>query len=242
MPRWSRSAIDRVAVGAGRQPDRVDEPAAALGAAVGARQDEVAGVALAGRRAEPSAASALAVAARDARRGRRASRRAARAGRSPSAACDVGEPVVEAEPLVVHQLHVRARGPGCARCAAARRARRRRPDEHPPLPRRHLLVGVEGEGRGVAARARPARPSASSAPSASQRVLEHAEPALGGDPLERRHRRRVAEDVDRQEPGGALADRRPRRRPGRGSGSPGRRRRRPASRPRRAGSWPRRRS
>ena len=38
-------------------------------------------------------------------------------------------------------------------------------------------------------------------------VLEDAEAVLGGDRLELRHRRRVAEDVDRQDPGGALADR-----------------------------------
>ena len=71
--------------------------------------------------------------------------------------------------------------------------------EHAALARRQLLVGVEGEGGGVAARARPRTPSASTAPSAWQRVLEQAEAALGGERLERRHRRRVAEDVDRQE-------------------------------------------
>ena len=41
---------DRVAVGPRRQPHGVDEPAAPLGAAVGARQHEAGGIALAGGR------------------------------------------------------------------------------------------------------------------------------------------------------------------------------------------------
>ena len=81
----------RVAVGAAGQPDRVDEPAAALVAAVRAGQDEPGGVAGTGRRAVVERRQALGVHRRRsrplapaARRGARAERRRARPGRRVS--------------------------------------------------------------------------------------------------------------------------------------------------------------
>ena len=71
-------------------------------------------------------------------------------------------------------------------------------DDHPPLPRRHLLVGVEGEGGEVAAGADRAALGVDRAERLAG-VLEDAEAVRGGERLELRHRRRVAEDVDRQE-------------------------------------------
>ena len=53
-----------------------------------------------------------------------------------------------------------------------------------------------------------ARPSESTAPSASQASSRMPRPCSRGERLELRHRRRVAEDVDRQDARGALADRR----------------------------------
>ena len=51
------------------------------------------------------------------------------------------------------------------------------------------------------------RPSESTAPSASQASSRMPRPCSRGERLELRHRRRVAEDVDRQDARGALADR-----------------------------------
>ena len=56
-------------------------------------------------------------------------------------------------------------------------------------------------------RAPTLRPSESTAPSASQASSRRPRPCLRGERLQLRHRRRVAEDVDRQDAGGALADR-----------------------------------
>ena len=79
-------------------------------------------------------------------------------------------------------------------------------DDHAPLPRRHLLVGVEGEGGEVAAGADLAALGVDRAERLAG-VLEDAEAVLAGQRLQLRHRRRVAEDVDRQQADGALADR-----------------------------------
>ncbi len=76
--------------------------------------------------------------------------------------------------------------------------------DHPPLPRRHLLVGVEGEGREVAARADPATLGVDGAERLAGVLEDRRARRRRGQRLELRHRRRVAEDVDRQEPGGAL--------------------------------------
>ena len=79
-------------------------------------------------------------------------------------------------------------------------------DDHPALPRGHLLVGVEGEGGEVAAGADLAPLGVDRAERLAG-VLEDAEAVLGGERLQLGHRRRVAEDVDRQDAGRALADR-----------------------------------
>ena len=79
-------------------------------------------------------------------------------------------------------------------------------DDHPPLPRGHLLVGVEGEGGEVAARAHLAALRVDRAERLAG-VLEQAEAVPRGERLQLGHRRRVAEDVDRQDAGGALARR-----------------------------------
>ena len=87
-----------VAISVGGQQNRVDEPASALGSAVGAGQDEAIGVAFAGR-AAPDRAEPLAV------QGRHPGPRREQLVdplelRHPDRGLEVGEPVVEAEPLV----------------------------------------------------------------------------------------------------------------------------------------------
>ena len=97
-------------------------------------------------------------------------------------------------------------GPALVALAAqARRDLRVGGDDHPPLPRRHLLVGVEGEGREVAAGADAAALGVDRAERLAG-VLEQAQPVPRRQRLQLGHRRGVAEDVDRQDPPGALAD------------------------------------
>ena len=110
-----------------------------------------------------------------------------------------------------------APAPGCARCWRGPRPRASGGDEHAPLPRRHLLVGVEGECAGLP-RAPAGRPSAQSA---AER--------LGSRPRARRCPRsaairsigsigrRPAEDVDREQAGRRVPDLRLDRRRGRSS-------------------------
>ena len=93
-------------------------------------------------------------------------------------------------------------------------------DDHPALPRRHLLVGVEGEGGEVAAGADHAALRVDRAERLAG-VLEEAEAVLGGERLELGPGGGPAEDVDRQEARGALADRRRGGARGRGSASSG---------------------
>ena len=81
-----------------------------------------------------------------------------------------------------------------------------RGDHGSPLPRGQLLVRVEAEHGEVAARAHRRAVGVHGAERLAG-VLHHPERALGGDPLERGHVGGVAEDVDGQQPGGALADR-----------------------------------
>ena len=92
-----------------------------------------------------------------------------------------------------------------ALAAQPRRTRRPGRDDHPALAGGHLLVGVEGEGGEVAAAADHAALGVDRAERLAG-VLEDAEAVAGGERLQLRHRRRVAEDVDRQDAGGALAD------------------------------------
>ena len=87
--------------------------------------------------------------------------------------------------------------------------------DHPPLARRQLLVRVEGEGGEVAARPHPPALGVDRAERLAG-VLEDPEAAAGGELLELGHRRGVAEDVDRQDPRGALGQTPPRRRRDRG--------------------------
>ena len=96
---------------------------------------------------------------------------------------------------------------------SARRDLRRRGDDHPALARRQLLVGVEGEGRPGGRARRPGRPRSRRRRAPRRRPRACPRPRFGGQRLELRHRRRVAEDVDRQQPDGALG--RPRRGRGR---------------------------
>ena len=94
--------------------------------------------------------------------------------------------------------------------------------DHPALARRELLVGVEAEDRGVAAGADRRAVGVDGAERLAG-VLDDRQP----EALERRQVGRVAEDVDRQQRGRAVGDRRRGRLAGRGSASPGRCRRRP---------------
>jgi hypothetical protein len=80
---------------------------------------------------------------------------------------------------------------------------RRRGDDHSALAHGQLLVGVEGKRRQVAA---PAHLDALGVHGARRlaRVLEHAQAGLRGHRFELRERRRVAEDVYRQQANGAV--------------------------------------
>ena len=99
--------------------------------------------------------------------------------RDPDRRLDLGEPVVEAEPVVVDPAHVRR--PALVALAAQRRRGLGSGDgDHAPLARGQLLVGVEGEGREVAARADlPALGVARAERLAG--ILEQAKSPLGGD-------------------------------------------------------------
>ena len=77
-------------------------------------------------------------------------------------------------------------------------------DDRPALAGGHLLVGVEGKGGEVATSADGAALGVDGADRLAG-VLEDAEATGGGQLLQLRHRRRVAEDVDRQDSPGALA-------------------------------------
>ena len=76
-------------------------------------------------------------------------------------------------------------------------------DQHPALAGRQLLVGVEAEGGEVAAGPHPPSLGVDRAERLAG-VLEDPEAAAGGDLLELGHRGGVAEDVDREDPRGAL--------------------------------------
>ena len=82
---------------------------------------------------------------------------------------------------------------------------------HSSLCRGELLVGIEGEGGQVAAGANPDALGIHGSEGLAG-VFEHAQGGLRREPLELRHRHRVAEDVHGQQPGGALAHRRASRR------------------------------
>ena len=116
------------------------------------------------------------------------------------------------------------------RSESMRALRSGRERDHPALPGRELLVGVEPEHRRVPAAA-DRRAVGMDRAERLARVLDDRQ----AHRLERGQVGRVAEDVDRQDRGRAVGDRRARPPPGRGSASPGRCRRRPAWRPRRRG-------
>ena len=197
-----------VAVGPGRQPDGVDEPAAPLLAPVGAGQHEARRVAVSGRcavveRREPLACRAPAAA----RPGRQHLVEALELG-DAERRLELGEPVVEAEPVVVDPVHVR--GPALVSLAAqaARPARGRRPRACPPPPwssacsrRRRTRRRWPREPTG--------RPSASTAPSASQASSSRPSPPSEAIASSSGSAAGIAEDVDRQQARGALADRIP---------------------------------
>ena len=78
-------------------------------------------------------------------------------------------------------------------------------DQHSALAGRQLLVGVEAEGGEVAARPDPPAVRVDR-PERLAGVLEDPEAVLRRGSLELGHRRRRAEDVDREDPDRALAD------------------------------------
>ena len=124
--------------------------------------------------------------------------------------------------------------------ATSRRCRRTG-DEHPALPRGHLLVGVEGEGRRVAA-----GPDLAPVGAHGRRApARHPRSARAGRRMRSPRSPPSPPESRRCGPGGCRRSPhqpRPRRGRGRSSGSPDRRRRTPAEHLRTAGSWRRRRS
>ena len=193
-----------LAVVALRHAHRVDEPAAPLGAAVSARQDEAVRVALAGGSAADRA-QALGVGGGHARaRGEQLVRLLDL--RDAERGLDVGHAVVEAEAVVVEPVHV-DRAALVAGRAELRGLVGGARDDHAPLPRRELLVRIEGEGGEVAAGAELHAVGIDGAGRLA-RVLEHAEALRLGQRAQLGQRGRVAEDVDGQDAGGALPHRR----------------------------------
>ena len=231
MPSRGERADHPVAVDAVGQLDDEHEPAAALGARV-----------LAGQHEPLDPAQPLAVESAP-----RASRSASRASsalelRDADRRGDVGEPVVEAEPVVRRASPCRRRGPGCARCARCAATCGVAAGQHPALAGHELLVRVEGERRRVAARADPHARRRPRRRAPRRRPRRSRGRARAASALERLHVGRVAEQVHRQQPGGARPAGRGRGLRGRCSACARRCRRRPAPPPRRAGSWPTRRS
>ncbi len=125
--------------------------------------------------------------------------------REPEGAGQLVEAVVEAQPVVVEPVHV-GRATLVALGVQALLGRRVGAHHGPALARRDLLVGVEGEHRGVAATAH-GRPVPMRRAERLAGVLHDPEAALGGQALERRQVGGVAEDVHRQQPRRALAHR-----------------------------------
>ena len=176
-----------VAIDAVRQLDDEDEPAADVAAGVLARQLQP--LEAGQRRAVPV-------------------RRAGAGGehvvqaielREPQRARHVGQPVVEAEPVVVEPVHV-GRAALVALGVHGRLVRERAHREHPALARDQLLVGVEAERGGMAAAADRHAVGVDGAERLA-RVLDDRQPvALQGGRVGR-----VAEDVDRQQRGRAVA-------------------------------------
>ena len=126
---------------------------------------------------------------------------------------DVRQAVVEAEPVVVEPVHVRraalvALASRCAPCSAGVAER-----DHAALAGGELLVGVEAEHGGMAARADRASRRRGRRRAPRRRPRRSAAPSA----LERRQVGRVAEDVDRQQRRRALGHRGRGRAAGRGS-------------------------
>ena len=122
--------------------------------------------------------------------------------REPERARDVGEAVVEAEPVVVEPAHV-GRAALVALGVDPLLLLGRADHDHAALARRDLLVGVEPEDRGMPAPA-DRRAVGMERPERLAGVLDDRQAVA----LERRDVGRVAEDVDRQQSRGAPADHR----------------------------------
>ena len=125
--------------------------------------------------------------------------------RDPDRRLQVGEPIVEPDAVVLHLPVVRS----AALVALAGNPLRDLlvgRDQDAALPRRHLLVRVEGEDRDVARRADLAALPVDGT-EGLRRVLDHLQPILGGKIGERRQVDGVAEDVDGQDPRRGVANR-----------------------------------
>ncbi len=124
----------------------------------------------------------------------------------PERAGEVAQAVVESEPVVVEPAHV-GRAALVALGVDPLLDPRVRAHHRPALAGGDLLVRVEAEHREVPARAHGRAVRVEGAQRLAA-VLHQPQAALGGQALERRQVGRVAEDVHRQQPGRALADRR----------------------------------
>ena len=112
--------------------------------------------------------------------------------REPERAGELGEPVVEAEPVVVKPVHVR--GPALVALGIDLLLLRRVAErDHPTFASRQLLIRVEAEhGRMAAAPDRTA--VGVLRPERLARIFDE----RNVEPLEARHVGRIAEDVDRE--------------------------------------------
>ena len=202
IPRRSSSAIDAVAVRRLRQPDA--RRRTSCGAPHPGRAAAGRGPRGHRRRARPPRSREAAPSRRRRRPARPASSvvEALELG-DAERGLEVGEPVVEAEPVVVHEVHVR-RPALVALAARALGGGRAAGDEHAALPRRHLLVRVEGEGGGIAARAGAHAVGADRAERLRRRPRRCRGRARRRVASMRLHVGREAEDVHRQQARGAL--------------------------------------
>ena len=182
-----------IAIHPGRQLHDEHEPAAAIAAGIGAGKLEPLD---AGKRREVQRGDPRPIVQH---------RVQMRELRDPERACEIRQPVVEAEPVVIEPAHVRRAAlvslgvdPHLDRGIPGR--------DHPALAGRQLLVGVEAEHRRVASRTDRHSVGVHRAERLAG-VLDDRQPQA----LERRDVGRIAEDVHRQQRRRPRADRGARR-------------------------------